>query len=110
MRAHQYWLSGRSIAALILLGAIAFAASGCYDGGGGYYGEGYPGYGYAPYRYDGWGGYNPVFVTHHPWEDHYGGGGHHTEFYHGGGAVAHVSGGGFHGGGSGGHGGGGGHR
>ncbi|HZC46590.1 MAG TPA: hypothetical protein VE243_08940, partial [Candidatus Acidoferrum sp.] len=88
--------------ALILLGVLACAASGC---GPSYDYAGYPSYGYAPYSY-GWGGYDPVFVTHHRWEDHSGYGGHHTEFYHGGGER--EGGGGFHGGGGGFHGGGGG--
>jgi hypothetical protein len=106
----RYWISSRSVAALILLGMIACAASGC---GPDYGYSGYPGYGYAPYSY-GWGDryyYNPDFNVHHSWEDHWGGGGHHTEFYHGGGGsfVGHEGGGGFHGGGGGGfHGGGGG--
>ena len=108
----KHFSAGRSIGALILLGMLACAASGCgpyYDGYG--YG-GYPAYGYAPYSW-GWGGwgYRPGFVVHHPWEGHYGSIGHHTEFYHGGGAVGHAGGDGFHGGGGGGHGGGGGgHR
>jgi hypothetical protein len=111
---HRYWNTSRSIAALLLLGLIAFAASGC---GPDYGYSGYPGYGYAPYSY-GWGGYgyNPVFVEHHSWEEHHDYG-HHTEFYHGGGGAFvghegggfHAGGGGFHGGGGGGHGGGG-HR
>lgn len=113
-RARRYLSSSRwrSIAALILFAALALAASGCAPDYG-YYG--YPSCGYAPYSY-GWGGwgYDPVFVTHHPWEDHWSGGGHHTEFYHGGGAFVGHEGGGFHGGGGfrgggGFHGGGGGH-
>src|ERR1700685_2536805 len=109
----RYFSPGRTIGALILIGAIALGASGCYDSGG-YYGGDYPSYGYAPYSYGfggGWGngwGYSPGFDVHHSWEDHWGGGGHHTEFYHGGGGGFHA-GGGFHGGGGGGHGGGG-HR
>src|SRR6202041_835403 len=47
----QYWTSIRSIAALILLGMVACATSGC---GPDYGYAGYPGYGYAPYSY-GWG-------------------------------------------------------
>jgi hypothetical protein len=104
----RYSISSRSVAALILLGALAFAASGC---GPDYGYAGYPGYGYAPYAY-GWGDryfYNPDFDVHHDWEGHHDEG-HHTEFYHGGGEVGHEGGGGFHGGGGGGfHGGGGGH-
>ena len=112
---HRYWNTSRSIAALILIGVIAFAAAGC---GPDYGYAGYPGYGYAPYSY-GWGNryyYDPNFVVHHPWEEHHDYG-HHTEFYHGGGGAYvghegggfHGGGGGFHGGGGGGHGGGG-HR
>jgi hypothetical protein len=103
MRAEQRRFIGRrSIAALILLGMLACAASGCWDGYD--YGGGYPAYGYAPYSW-GWGGYSPGFAVGHPWEGHWGGEGHHTSFYHAGG------GGGFHGGGHGGGGhGGGGHR
>jgi hypothetical protein len=106
-RQRRYCIPSRSIAALILLGIVACAASGC---GPDYGYAGYPGYGYAPYSY-GWGGYryHPDFDVHHSWENHWGGGGHHTEFYHGGGAVIGHEGGGFHGGGGGGHGGGG-HR
>jgi hypothetical protein len=62
----RYLNLSRSIAALILLGALEFAASGCGPDYG-YYD--YPAYGYAPYSYS-WGGYDPVFVVHHPWEDH----------------------------------------
>ena len=84
------WLIG----VLLLSGFAIFAASGCYSYGY----PGYPDYGYAPYSW-GWAtwGYNPVFVVHHPWEDHYGSG-HHDVFYHG--AVGHA-GGGFHAGGGG---------
>ncbi len=49
------------------------------------YGPDYPAYGYAPYSV-GWanyGGYEPGFVVHHPWEEHHGFGGHHETFYHG---------------------------
>ena len=92
----------RSIGALILLGIVACAASGCFPVYDGYGYRGYPSYGYAPY-WGWWGGGYPEFAVHHPWEGHHDDG-HHTEFYHGGG-VGHEAGGGFHGGG-----GGGGHR
>ena len=94
----RYWISIRSVAALILLGMVACVASGC---GPDYGYAGYPGYGYAPYSY-GWGDryyYNPDFNVHHSWENHWGGDGHHTEFYHGGGGYVGHEGGGFHGGG-----------
>lgn len=94
--------------------ALAATLSGCAPAYG--YPD-YPAYGYAPYNSWGWRnswGYDPAFVVHHPWEDHYGVG-HHTEFYHGdgghGGGEPHGVGGGFHGGGGVSHGGGGGgHR
>src|SRR5258708_24572856 len=60
---HRYWNTSRSIAALILLGVIAFTAAGC---GPDYGYSGYPGDGYAPYSY-GWGNryyYSPNFVVH----------------------------------------------
>jgi hypothetical protein len=85
----------RSIGALILLGMVACAASGCFPVYEGYgYGDGYPSYGYAPYW--GWGGWGyPGFGIHHPWEGHHDGG-HHREFYHGdgGGTVPPGGGGG----------------
>jgi hypothetical protein len=83
-----------TIGALILLGMIICALSGC---GPTYSYPDYPASGYAPYSW-GWGnrwGYDPVFVVHHPWEEHHDLG-HHTEFYHS--SVGHE-GGGFHGGG-----------
>jgi hypothetical protein len=100
MRSHQRRLfPGRSIGALILLGMLACAVSGCGPEYGGYYGGDYPSYGYSPYWGSGW-GYNPGFAIGHPWEGHFGGGGHHTEFYHaGGGHVGGARGGGGHGGG-----------
>jgi hypothetical protein len=70
----------RSIQALILLGLFACGVSGCF----GYGYPDYPVYGYAPYSW-GWthyGRYEPVFVVHHPWEEHHGFGGHHETFYH----------------------------
>jgi hypothetical protein len=106
---HRRLIRGRAFGLLILLGVVAYGVSGCGPDYG-YYG--YPGYGYAPYSYSWVGrGYDPVFVVHHPWEDHHGDG-HHTEFYHAGGAIGHAGGNGFHGGGGGGGhgGGGGGHR
>lgn len=97
MRSKQrHYIRGRSIAALIVLGMVASAASGCGPYYGGY--GGYPAYGYAPYW--GWGGgYNRDFIVRHPWEEHHGDG-HHTEFGHS--TVGHEGGGG-HGGGGGGH-------
>jgi hypothetical protein len=98
-------IPGRSIGMLIIVGVLGLALcslSGCAP----VYGyPDYPSYGYAPYSW-GWGntwGYDPTFVVHHPWEEHYGVG-HHTEFYHT--EVGHVGGGGFHGGGGEPHGGG----
>jgi hypothetical protein len=117
------FVRGLSLAAIVLTATVsAFVLSGC---GPTYDYPGYPSYGYAPYSW-GWGntwGYDPTFVVHHPWEDHYDVG-HHTTFYHtpvghevggyhGGGAVhseaLHGGGGGFHGGGAAHGGGGGGH-
>lgn len=94
MRSEQRcFIPRRSIGALILLGLVACAVSGC----GPVYGyPDYPDYGYAPYSW-GWGngwGYEPDFAVHHPWEEHHEFG-HHMEFFHGGG----FHGGGFHGGG-----------
>jgi hypothetical protein len=113
------FIRGLSFSAVVLALALAFGlfVSGC----GPVYGyPDYPSYGYAPYSY-GWGnswGYEPTFVVHHPWEDHYDVG-HHETFYHtpvapvghevgsyGGGAVHGEA---VHGGGGGGHAGGGGH-
>jgi hypothetical protein len=86
---------------LILVLLLCWAASGCGEPRYGYHD--YPRYGFAPYSY-GWPiyarGYSPVFIDHHPWEDHHFGPGHHETF--GGGQI-----GGFGGGhGDGGHGGG----
>ena len=105
--------SGSFIRGLTLSGLIIVltVASGLFLSGCGpvYDYPDYPHYGYAPYSW-GWGntwGYEPTFVVHHPWEDHYDVG-HHTYFYrtpaghevggfHGGEAV--HGGGGYHGGG-----------
>jgi hypothetical protein len=102
----------RSIQLLLILSLLCGLA-GCF---GPAYGPtyGYPDNGYAPYSY-GWPvyarGYAPVFVVHHPWEEHHEGG-HRTNFFHGppdgahfGGHAGSVSG---HMGGA--HDGGGGHR
>ncbi len=68
----------RLLQATLILVLLCCVASGCGEPGYGYYGH--PGYGYAPYSY-GWPvytrGYSPVFIDHHPWEDHHYGGGHH---------------------------------
>src|SRR6266851_164229 len=102
----------RLVQSTLILVLLCCAASGFGEPGYGYYGH--PGYGYAPYSY-GWPvytrGYSPVFIDHHPWEDHHYGGGHHQTF--GGGHPGGLGGGGHMGGFGGGHGGGGhggGHR
>ncbi|HUA36094.1 MAG TPA: hypothetical protein VMA09_20965 [Candidatus Binataceae bacterium] len=88
----RHRILGRSIGMLIVAGAVACALTGCAP----VYGyPDYPSYGYAPYSW-GWGntlGYDPGFVVHHPWEDHWGAG-HHTEFYH---PAPGYAGSGFHG-------------
>jgi hypothetical protein len=64
---------------------------------------GYPTPGFSPYSYNlpvYASGYAPVFVVHHPWEEHHGPG-HHESFYHGPAVAPHAAGqiGGDHGGG-----------
>jgi hypothetical protein len=93
-----------SISAIFLACLLAFCTIGCGPSYGYRYGDPY-----QPY----WGGYwnrDPVFMTHHPWEDHEFG--HPSDFNHFGsmgrfgGFQGGFHGGGFHGGGfhGGGHG------